>query len=339
MPKQKFGLIRTLLLVTVAALLFIAGAVGGLAYWAQRPLQLTSPEVEVTISPGSSFGQVVSSLRQAGVLVEELPFKLLARQQGASGKVRAGVYLVKAPVTSAELLGKLRRGEVVQVEIVIPEGWTFRQFRARLDAHPGLRHDTQGLPDQEVLRLVGANEADPEGLFFPSTYRVDKGASDLTVLRSAYQAMNTTLSDAWRVRDSDLPIKSPREALILASIVEKESGRPEDRPMIASVFHNRLRIGMRLQTDPTVIYGIREKFDGNLRKRDLLADTAYNTYTRAGLPPGPISLPGKDSIMATVRPPASRMLYFVARGDGSSEFSQNLDAHNRAVNRYQRGGN
>jgi UPF0755 protein len=151
--------------------------------------------------------------------------------------------------------------------------------------------------------------------------------------------MNAVLADAWRTRDPDLPIKSPREALILASIVEKESGRPDDRPMIASVFHNRLRIGMRLQTDPTVIYGIGPAFDGNLRKRDLVTDTAYNTYTRAGLPPGPISLPGKDAIVATVRPPRSRMLYFVARGDGSSEFSPSLDAHNRAVSRYQRGGN
>ena len=309
-----------------------------MAYWAQLPIRLVSPEIEFTINPGSNFVQVVTVLRKAGVLVDEIPFKLLARQQQAGGKVRAGVYLIKAPITAAELLGKLTRGEVVQVEIVIPEGWTFRQLRSRLDAHPGLRHDTQGLTDREILRQLGASEADPEGLFFPDTYRADKGAPDLTILRAAYQAMVGALAEAWKVRDPDLPIRSPREALILASIVEKESGRPEDRPMIASVFHNRLRIGMKLQTDPTVIYGLGASFDGNLRKRDLISDTPYNTYTRAGLPPGPISLPGKDAIMATVRPPASRMLYFVARGDGSSEFSPSLDAHNRAVSRFQRGG-
>jgi UPF0755 protein len=338
MPKRKFGLFRGLLVTIVSAIVLLAIAIGGFAYWAQSPVKLMSPEIELTISPGAHFGQVVTALRKAGVLVDEMPFKLLARQQGAGGKIRAGVYLVKAPISAAELLGKLTRGEVVQVEIVIPEGWTYRQLRSRLDAHSGLRHDTQGLADREILRQIGASETDPEGIFFPDTYRVDKGASDLTILRAAYQAMAGTLAEAWKIRDPDLPISSPREALILASIVEKESGRPEDRPMIASVFHNRLRIGMKLQTDPTVIYGLGMSFDGNLRKRDLITDTPYNTYTRAGLPPGPISLPGKDAIIATVRPPASRMLYFVARGDGSSEFSPSLDAHNRAVSRFQRGG-
>ena len=248
------------------------------------------------------------------------------------------MYSFRAPITAAELLEKLRRGEVIQVDVTIPEGWTYRQMRARLDAHPGLRHDTSGLSDQEVLKLLGAAETNLEGMFFPDTYRVDKGASDLVVLRKAYQTMRSVLAEAWKGRATDLPLRSERELLVLASIVEKETGRAEDRPLIAAVFTNRLRIGMKLQTDPTVIYGLGPGFDGNLRKRDLITDTPYNTYTRVGLPAGPIALPGRDAIMAVARPPTSNMLYFVARGDGTSEFSPSLDAHNRAVNRFQRGG-
>ena len=195
-----------------------------------------------------------------------------------------------------------------------------------------------GLPDTQILKLIGAEESHPEGLFFPDTYLFARQTSDLAIIRRAYLAMQRRMADAWEKRDPSVPYKTPREAMIMASIVEKETGAAADRGLVASVFANRLRIGMRLQTDPTVIYGLGEKFDGNLRKSDLLADTPYNTYTRAGLPPTPIALPGMASIEAVMRPPKTDYLYFVARGDGSSVFSRNLEEHNRAVNKYQRGG-
>jgi UPF0755 protein len=234
-------------------------------------------------------------------------------------------------------LGKLTRGDVTQDEIVFVEGKTFRQLRAVLDAHAALRHDTAGLKDQEILVLINASEKHPEGLLYPDTYLFAKGSSDLAILKRAYRAMQQRLAIEWQRRDPLVPYATPYEALIMASIVEKETGRAEDRPSVSAVFSNRLRLGMMLQTDPTVIYGVGERFDGNLRKRDLQFDTPYNTYTRPGLPPTPISMPGLASIQVTLRPPKSDKLYFVARGDGTSEFSRNLDEHNRAVAKYQRG--
>ncbi|MFA6441535.1 MAG: endolytic transglycosylase MltG, partial [Sterolibacterium sp.] len=240
-------------------------------------------------------------------------------------------------VTPWLLLGKLTRGDVTQAEIVFVEGKTFRQLRATLDAHPALQHTTSGLKDRDILALINASERHPEGLFFPDTYLFAKNSSDLNVLKRAYRAMQQQLTIEWQRRDPRVPYATPYEALIMASIVEKETGRDEDRPAVSAVFSNRLRLGMMLQTDPAVIYGIADKFDGNLRKRDLQFDTPYNTYTRAGLPPTPISMPGLASLQVTLHPPRSDKLYFVARGDGSSEFSRNLDEHNRAVAKYQRG--
>ncbi|CAG0964884.1 partial Endolytic murein transglycosylase, partial [Rhodocyclaceae bacterium] len=215
------------------------------------------------------------------------------------------------------------------------EGRTFRQMRAILDAHPDLKHDTTSLTDQEILAKLGATEPHPEGLFFPDTYLFAKQSSDLDVLRRAYRAMQSRLASEWEGRSPSLPYRTPYEALIMASIVEKETGTGTDRPKVASVFVNRLRRGMLLQSDPTVIYGMGERFDGNIRKQDLTTDTAYNTYTRSGLPPTPIAMPGLASLQAALHPPATDLLYFVARGDGSSEFSRNLEDHNRAVARYQ----
>ena len=218
------------------------------------------------------------------------------------------------------------------------DGWTFKQMRAALDAHEAIKHDTQGMSNEALARKLGIPDALPEGWFFPETYHFSRGATDLSILRRAHKLMQTHLNAQWAKRAGDLPLATPYEALILASIVEKETGKAADRAVVASVFVNRLRINMRLQTDPTVIYGMGEAFDGNLRRRDLQADTPWNTYTRGGLPPTPIAMPGLASLQAALNPAASKMLYFVARGDGSSQFSRTLDEHNNAVNRYQRSG-
>ncbi len=221
--------------------------------------------------------------------------------------------------------------------MTLVEGWNFRQVRAALSREDVLKPDTRGLADEAVMTLLGRPGQHPEGRFFPDTYTYAKGSSDVAVLKRAMRAMDKRLAIAWSQRSAEATVKTPDEALILASIVEKETGKTADRTMIAAVFNNRLRVGMPLQTDPTVIYGLGASFDGNLRKKDLQADTPWNTYTRPGLPPTPIAMPGKASLLAAVQPAASKALYFVARGDGSSQFSTSLDEHNRAVNKYQRG--
>jgi UPF0755 protein len=251
--------------------------------------------------------------------------------------IKAGSYEIERGTTLFELLEKLTRGDVTQTEIVFIEGWTFRQMRDRLDAHPDLLHTTPGMSDQDVMRLIGAPEAAAEGLFFPDTYMFAKQSKDVDVLARAYRALRKHLAREWAARAAGLPYATPYQALVMASVVEKETGRDQDRPLVAAVFVNRLRQGMLLQTDPTVIYGLGASFDGNLRRRDLLSDTPYNTYTRVGLPPTPIAMPGLASLQSALHPAPSQALYFVARGDGSSQFSRSLDEHNQAVNRYQRG--
>ncbi|MDP2170861.1 MAG: endolytic transglycosylase MltG [Rhodocyclaceae bacterium] len=321
---------------------------GGFAAWmawfafAAVPLKL-NPQgvVDFDIRQGLGLKGAAQVMADAGIEMPPWQFALLGRLAGKDRNIQAGSYEVGADgeqVTAWQLLQKLTYGDVTQTRIVIVEGKTFRELRAQLDAHPDLRHDTAGLSDAEILGLIGANESHPEGLFFPDTYLFARQTRDLLILQRAYHGMQRRLASAWENRDPAVPYKSPREALIMASIVEKETGAPADRGKVASVFVNRLRIGMRLQTDPTVIYGLGTSFDGNLRKRDLLADTSYNTYTRGGLPPTPIALPGMASIEAALSPPKTDLLYFVARGDGSSVFSRNLEEHNRAVNKYQRGG-
>jgi peptidoglycan lytic transglycosylase G len=270
-----------------------------------------------------------------GALSESFTFELLGRVLGKTGAIKAGTYQLPARMTPYALIEKLARGDLAQSEITFIEGWTFPQMRAALNAHPGIRHDTAGLTDAEVLSRVKAAESYPEGLFFPDTYHFNTGASDLQVLSRAYQVMHSRLTAAWELRDPGLPYDGPYAALIMASLVEKETGRSEDRRMIAAVFINRLKRGMRLQTDPAVIYGLGAAFDGNLRKRDLEADGPYNTYTHTGLPPTPIAMPGKASLDAAMNPAPISALYFVSRGDGTSHFSQTLEEHNRAVQRYQ----
>ena len=324
--------------------LFILSALGGAAFaawmwsFAHRPLQFSPTPLEVTIRPGSSLTVAARDLVASGVAMRPWQFALLGRFHGREAGIKAGTYRFPDSLTPLELLDKLTRGEFVLMEVVFIEGWTFRQLRQALDAHPDLRHDTAGLSDAELLARIGAAPGHPEGRFFPDKYRFAKGTSDTEVLRQAYSQMERRLAAAWSERDPSLPVASPYEALILASIVEKETGQAADRAMIAGVFANRLRNRMLLQTDPSVIYGLGASFDGNLRKRDLVADGPYNTYTRPGLPPTPISLPGQASLSAAVKPAKTDALYFVARGDGSSHFSKSLDEHNRAVSKYQRGG-
>ena len=330
-----FRALKYLFLLGFIALL--AGA-GWLWRFAHSPLELRAPAVEFTIAPGSSLRSAARTIARAGVAMPPIAFELVARAAAKPADIKAGTYEIAAGTTPLALLDKLTRGDFALVEIKFIEGWTFRQLRDTLDAHPQVRHDTKGVTDAIVLQRLGITEPHPEGLFFPDTYRFARGASDLELLRTAHRAMATRLDSAWNGRRPDLPLASPYEALILASIVEKETGRGDDRSKVAAVFVNRLRGGMKLQADPTVIYGLGDRFDGNLRKRDLLADTPYNTYTREGLPPTPIALPGLASLAAVTNPAASDALYFVARGDGSSEFSRTLEEHNRAVTKYQRGG-
>ena len=317
--------------------LFLAALLAGdLGYYATRTLTLPALPFEFSLKQGVSLKGAAHQLQQEGALSNERMFVMLARLLGKSSQIKAGNYELETAVTPLELLDMLTKGRVTQSELSVIEGWTFSQFRAALNANPDIRHDTAQLSEAEIMQRLGVSENHPEGLFFPDTYHFASGASDLALLKRAYQTMQKYLQENWQTREAGLPLESPYQALILASIVEKETGQPRDRGMIAGVFTNRLRRGMLLQTDPTVIYGMGEQFDGNLRKRDLLADTPYNTYTRAGLPPTPIALPGLASLQAALHPAKTDALYFVARGDGSSEFSATLEKHNRAVNRYQK---
>ncbi|HMM54353.1 MAG TPA: endolytic transglycosylase MltG [Candidatus Desulfobacillus sp.] len=321
---------RLILLLLGAALLLSAV----LIQFAVTAVDLPRSPLDFDIRPGSSLASASRQIEEAGVGMPAWRFTLLARLLGKSGQIKAGSYEVARGITPFGLLEKLTRGDVSQAELTLIEGWTFRQFRAALDAHPDLRHDTREWTEERIMAELGATGA-AEGRFFPDTYLFARGSADLQILRRAFEQMEQIVQREWEARDEGLPYASPRDALIMASLIEKETGQAGDRAQIASVFVNRLRRGMLLQTDPSVIYGLGLRFDGNLRKRDLLTDGPYNTYTRAGMPPGPIATPGLASIQAALHPARTDLLYFVARGDGSSQFSRTLDEHNRAVARYQ----
>ncbi len=323
---------QSLLLVLLLCLLLAAGLVWRVC----SPISLNGARVEFTIGAGSSMRLAAHEIAAAGARIEPWLLIGLARVLRVESSIKAGSYELVRGSTMLDLLRKLTRGDVTQAELLIVEGWTFRQVRERLNAHPDLQHDTASLAESELLARLGVSEAAAEGLFFPDTYLFAKRSSDLDLLARAYRAMQAHLAREWQTRAAGLPYRDAYQALIMASIVEKETGRADERPLIAGVFVNRLRQGMLLQTDPTVIYGLGEAFDGNLRKRDLLADTPYNTYTRRGLPPTPIALPGLASLRAALHPATGDALYFVARGDGSSYFSRTLDEHEAAVDRYQR---
>ncbi|OWW22968.1 endolytic transglycosylase MltG, partial [Noviherbaspirillum denitrificans] len=294
------------------------------------------PPIEFEVKPGSSVRSTADQIAAAGVPLNPDLFHLLARFSGKGARLKAGNYELKPGTTPTTLIDQLVRGEFAQESLAIIEGWTFKQMRQAIDAHPKIKHETAGLSDKDLLAKITTDYKYPEGLFFPDTYLFAKGASDLQIYRQAHTLLQKRLEEAWNNRAPSVPYKSAYEALIMASIIEKETGQKSERNMIAAVFVNRLKRGMLLQTDPTVIYGMGERFQGNIRKKDLETDTPYNTYTRAGLPPTPIALPGAESLAAALNPAASDVLYFVSRGNGTSEFSNNLADHNRAVNKYQR---
>ena len=324
--------------LVIAGVCLALALAGGVYWWVSSPLTLVSERVDFQITPGQGLRAAAREIAGAGVDLNPWLLVMLGKALQVETAIKAGSYEVARGITALDLLSKLTRGDVTQTEVAFIEGWTFRQMRERLDAHPDLRHDSRGLPEREIMRLIGATQESAEGQFFPDTYLFAKQGSDLDVLRRAYRSMQRRLEREWAGRASGLPYADPYQALIMASIVEKETGRDQDRPMVAAVFVNRLRQGMLLQTDPTVIYGLGDRFDGNLRKRDLLTDTPYNTYTRSGLPPTPIAMPGLAALQSALHPAASQAIYFVARGDGSSQFSRTLEEHNQAVNRYQKLG-
>lgn len=312
-------------------------AAAGMAFWSHVPIiGPDSQPIEFEVKAGSGVRGSTQQIAAAGVPVNPTLLALLARLTGKSSRLKAGNYELKPGTTPLALINQLVRGEFAQESLAIIEGWTFKQMRQAIAAHPALKHDTANLSDKELLEKITTEYTRPEGLFAPDTYLFAKGVSDLQIYKQAHALMLKRLNDEWARRNPDLPYKNPYEALIMASIVEKETGQKAERDLVAAVFVNRLKKGMLLQTDPTVIYGMGDKYQGNIRKRDLETDTPYNTYTRAGLPPTPISLPGTASLAAALNPAKSDALYFVSRGNGTSEFNNNLNDHIRAVNKYQR---
>ncbi len=328
----------SLLILVFAGALLLFGA--GL-WWLHEPIPLRlapgSQVVDLEIEPGTPASSVAEVIVASGADVPAIFLHAWFRFSGQARLIKAGSYELVPGTTPQKLLAMLVRGDQALKSVTLVEGWTFNQVRAALQKAEQLAPDTLGLAPETIMQKLGKPGVHPEGRFFPDTYTYAKGSSDLAVLKRAARAMDKRLDAAWSMRSPDTPLKTPDEALILASIVEKETGKPSDRAQIGGVFTNRLRLGMLLQTDPTVIYGLGDRFDGNLRKRDLLADTPYNTYTRAGLPPTPIAMPGKAALLAAVQPAPTKAIYFVARGDGTSHFSSSLDEHNRAVNKYIRG--
>ncbi len=333
--------VRTLRWLLAAILLGLTLTVAAVVWWLHAPITLRlaagSEALDLLIEPGTTPREIARDVGRAGAEVNPALLFAWFRLSGQARQIRAGNYEIAPGTSPRSLLRMLVLGEEALRHVTFPEGLRFSQVRAVLARAEMLRPDSRDLSDSQIMERIGWPGVHPEGRFFPDTYSYGKGSSDLQVLQRAARAMDKRLAQVWAQREPDLPIRSPEEALILASIIEKETGKASDRPLIAGVFVNRLRIGMRLQTDPTVIYGLGERFDGDLRKRDLLADTPYNTYTRAGLPPTPIAMPGKAALLAAVQPARTPALYFVARGDGSSQFSATLEEHNRAVDKYIRG--
>ncbi len=325
-------LIKTLFIL---GLLAILGLGAWLYIYAKTPLKLSPAAQEITIKPNSGLKSIANQLVAQNVLPSALPFVVLAKIMQKESELQAGEYTLNKNVSPYQLLLSLNHGKATQGSITFIEGKTFKLMRAKLAKNDNVKTTIADLTDAEVMRVVGKGEKHAEGLFFPDTFYFNRNTADIVILKRAYEGMQTKLAAAWANRAPGLPYKDSYEALIMASIVEKETGKASERPMIAGVFLNRLRIGMRLQTDPTVIYGMGDNYAGNIRRKDLSADTAYNTYTRDGLPPTPIAMPGLASIEAALHPEKTKALYFVGKGDGSHQFSNSLAEHNRAVTKYQ----
>jgi len=324
-----------LILVPVLVVGIIAGALGwDYQRFLMHPIPGNEAEPYFLVPRGASLRQIAERLKADGYLVDPHLFVVLAYLSGQARELRAGEYSWPSGLRPPELLEVLTSGRVVQHAVTLVEGWTFRRTLAALAERDVFSGDLSGLTDSELMARLGRPGQAPEGRFFPDTYSFPRGTAKLEILRRALQRMEEVLAEEWAERDAGLPLKTPYEALILASIVEKETGRKTERAKVAGVFVRRLRRGMRLQTDPTVIYGLGEDYDGDLTSADLRADTPYNTYRRGGLPPTPIALPGRASITAAVHPEEGEALYFVARGDGGHHFSATLEEHNRAVRRY-----
>ncbi|MDR7305197.1 UPF0755 protein [Rhodoferax saidenbachensis] len=321
----------------VVVCMAVLGLLGAGYAWVQSPLDIPGASVDLSIEPGSSAREVAVDVAQAGVRVQPALLYWWFRLSGKARNIKAGSYELPAGTTPRSLLQKLVQGDEALRSVTLVEGWTFKQVREALRKADQLKPNSQALSPEQIMEQLGRPGVHPEGRFFPDTYTYSKGSSDLAVLLRALHAMDKKLDAAWSQRNPKSPLQTPDQALTLASIVEKETGKTSDQPLISAVFNNRLVIGMRLQTDPTVIYGLGDAFDGNLRRVDLQTDNPYNTYIRAGLPPTPIAMPGKAALLAAVQPASSKALYFVARGDGTSQFSNSLDEHNRAVDKYQRG--
>jgi UPF0755 protein len=316
-------------------LLAILGFGAWLYIYAKTPLNLSPQAQEITIKPKSGLKSIANQLVEQKVLTSALPFVILAKIMQKESELQAGDYTVNKNVSPYQLMLSLNHGKSTQGSITFIEGKTFKQMRAKLAKNDAVRSTISDLTDAEVMLAVGNGEKHAEGWFFPDTFYFDRNTADTVLLKRAYDIMNAKLDVAWANRAAGLPYKNKYEALIMASIIEKETGKASERPMIAGVFINRLRIGMRLQTDPTVIYGMGDNYNGNIRRKDLTTDTIYNTYTRDGLPPTPIAMPGLASIEAALNPEKTKALYFVGKGDGSHQFSNSLAEHNRAVVKYQ----
>ncbi len=288
------------------------------------------------VEKGSSFNKIITNVGDSGKGFNKLWFKILAYKTDLTQQLKAGEYILLTGLRPEEFLLLLSKGKVKQYSITFPEGWSFKEIRFALSQENAVKQSISTLSDIEVLQRIDEHAKHPEGLFFPDTYQFTKNTTDIAILKRAYQKMDAVLNEQWLLKADDLPLKTAYEALILASIVEKETGVASERSIIAGVFTRRLKIGMRLQTDPTVIYGMGENYKGNIQRKDLRALTAYNTYKINGLPPTPIAMPGKEAIHAVLHPAKGSSLYFVANGDGSHVFSTTLRQHNNAVNNYQR---
>lgn len=321
----------------LAGVLALAIAAGFYVLWLwHQPL---NPGAETyVLKAGTPLRSLARQLYERNVLQEPYTITWIGYLTGRSRHLKAGEYQFRPGITAGELLDQVVAGRVIEYPLVFVEGWNFRQLLKAIESAPKLTRSLEGLGFSEIMTRIGHPGVHPEGRFFPDTYRYSTGQTDIQVLSRAFEKMQALLKEEWAKRDPDLPLMNMDEALVLASIVEKETGRVEERKLIAGVFVNRLRKGIRLQSDPTTIYGLGTAFDGNLRLKDLRQDTPYNTYTRSGLPPTPIAMPGRDSIVATLHPAQTPALYFVSRGDGTHVFSATLEEHNAAVVKYQLGG-